>query len=117
MEGCSTTCRASTSPTGSTTTARPSERSSSAPRASWRGWPRTTRGGRTWRCASDSCAPRPPPSGPPRGRARREYADDEPCEPLAALTAVAHVPDLRLNPLYPLTAHELDTLRREALAR
>jgi dipeptidyl aminopeptidase/acylaminoacyl peptidase len=34
--------------------------------------------------------------------------------PLAALTAVAHVPDVRLNPLDPFTAHELHALRREA---
>jgi hypothetical protein len=34
--------------------------------------------------------------------------------PLAALTAVAHVPDLRLNPLDPFTARELYALRREA---
>jgi WD40 repeat protein len=36
-----------------------------------------------------------------------------PAGPLAALTAIAHVPDVRLNPLDPFTAHELATLRRE----
>jgi hypothetical protein len=30
-----------------------------------------------------------------------------------ALTARAHVPDLRLNPLDPFSAHELYVLRRE----
>jgi hypothetical protein len=34
--------------------------------------------------------------------------------PLAALAPVAHVPDVRLNPLDPFTAHELYTLRRDA---
>jgi hypothetical protein len=33
--------------------------------------------------------------------------------PLAALTALAHVPDVRLNPLDSFTAHELYVLRRE----
>jgi hypothetical protein len=37
-----------------------------------------------------------------------------PAGPLAALTALAHVPDVRLNPLDPFTAHELYALRREA---
>jgi hypothetical protein len=37
-----------------------------------------------------------------------------PAGPLAALAAVAHVPDPRLNPLDPFTAHDLDSLRREA---
>jgi hypothetical protein len=36
-----------------------------------------------------------------------------PAGPLAALTALAHVPDVRLNPLDPFTAHELHTLRAE----
>jgi hypothetical protein len=36
-----------------------------------------------------------------------------PCGPLAALGAV-YAPDVRLNPLDPFTAHELNTLRREA---
>jgi WD40 repeat protein len=36
-----------------------------------------------------------------------------PAGPLAALTAIAHVPDVRLNPLDPFTAHELYVLRRE----
>jgi hypothetical protein len=30
------------------------------------------------------------------------------------LAALAHAPDVRLNPLDPFTAHELYTLRREA---
>jgi hypothetical protein len=33
--------------------------------------------------------------------------------PLAALTALAHVPDVRLNTLDPFTACELSVLRRE----
>jgi hypothetical protein len=37
-----------------------------------------------------------------------------PAGPLAALASVARVPDLRLNPLDPFTAHELEVLRREA---
>jgi len=36
-----------------------------------------------------------------------------PAGPLAALTALAHVPDVRLNALDPFTAHELYVLRRE----
>src|SRR5262249_22528865 len=36
-----------------------------------------------------------------------------PAGPLAALAAAPHVPDVRLTPLAPFTAHELHTLRRE----
>jgi hypothetical protein len=39
-----------------------------------------------------------------------------PAGPLASLTALAHVPDPRLNSLDPFTAHELHALRREAEA-
>jgi hypothetical protein len=36
-----------------------------------------------------------------------------PAGPLACLAAVAHVPDVRLNPLDPFTAHDLAALRAE----